>query len=77
MLTLNSSRFFGAERFTSKSEFGSVPNTFILDEVACKGTENSLFECQFITKDDCGSHEGAGVVCIGKNDNSGRISCAI
>ena len=70
MFRLKYFRFFGAEYITRHSNFGSVPDNFILDDFFCKGTENSLFECRFNTKDNCGTHQGAGVVCTGKNIGS-------
>ena len=34
-----------------------------MDNVACTGNETSLFDCSYNPTHDCGSHEGAGVVC--------------
>jgi len=46
-----------------KSAYGSVPSTFILDDVVCTGNEETLWECPHQTTDDCGAGEGAGVIC--------------
>ena len=45
------------------SKFGKVPGNFIMDDVNCGGNENTLFDCGYNKHDDCGSSEGAGVVC--------------
>ena len=50
-------------RFTRESEFGSVSSDFAMDNVNCDGEETTLLDCEYDTEDDCGSHEGAGVVC--------------
>ena len=54
---------------TRESHFGSVSSTFKMDNVQCTGNEASLLDCPHLTVDDCGSHEGAGVIC----SNSGRL----
>ena len=54
----------GAVRFTRESEFGSVSSDFALDEVRCIGTESNLEDCEHTTQENCGSGEGAGVVCM-------------
>jgi len=48
---------------TAKSAYGSVPDTFIMDDVVCAGTEETLWECGHKTTEDCGVGEGAGVIC--------------
>ena len=48
---------------TSQSQFGSVSSTFGMDNVQCTGNETSLLDCPHLTVDDCGTHEGAGVIC--------------
>ena len=53
---------------TMYSRFGSVPTNFSMDDVNCVGTEASLLDCTHITNHNCGSHEGAGVIC---SSNSG------
>ena len=50
---------------TTKSKFGSTPSRYILDDVACDGSETSLFDCGYQKKDNCGRNEGAGVICKG------------
>ena len=52
---------------------------FILDDVRCTGSENSLFECPHNKKENCGPSEGAGAVCVtvelrgGPNDFEGNL----
>ena len=53
----------GAESVTRDSFYGSVPDSFAYDDVRCVGTEETLDECPHTNLDDCGSSEGAGVVC--------------
>ena len=48
---------------TTKSFHGSRRDNFIMDEVKCIGTEETLEDCPHETKDDCGGTEGAGVIC--------------
>ena len=48
---------------TNQSEFGPVSSTFGMDNVQCTGNETSLLDCPHLTVDDCGSYEGAGVIC--------------
>ena len=48
---------------TSNSKFGRVPDVFKMDDVHCTGEENSLLKCPHNRNDDCGSSEGAGVIC--------------
>eukprot|EP00092_Neocalanus_flemingeri_P010631 GFUD01011453.1.p1 GENE.GFUD01011453.1~~GFUD01011453.1.p1 ORF type:complete len:228 (-),score=64.47 GFUD01011453.1:46-729(-) len=55
--------FKNAVKFTAESAFGSVADNFIMDDVKCDGTENSLLGCKYDKTDDCTSKEGAGVVC--------------
>ena len=45
------------------SAFGDVPSNFQMDDVDCTGYESSLWDCQYTQYDNCGSTEGAGVVC--------------
>ena len=51
---------------TTKSRFGSVEDNFIMDDVACKGTEYSLEDCRYRGIDNCDGKEAAGVICHGK-----------
>ena len=46
------------------SEFGDVPNDFIIDNVNCGGRENALLSCKYSKHHNCGVKEGAGVVCL-------------
>ena len=48
---------------TSRSAYGSVSNTFGLDDVRCEGTETNILLCTHSKRENCGSTEGAGVVC--------------
>jgi len=54
--------------FLCKAE-QTVPIQF--DEVQCTGAEGSLGQCMFIAGDnDCDHSEDAGVICIGKCNDS-------
>ena len=39
---------------------------YMMDDVRCNGDENSLFECAYNKKHNCGKRERAGVNCISK-----------
>ena len=56
-------RYPGIVSVTSQSHFGSVNSTFAMDDVRCNGTERYIQECQYNPNDNCGSGEGAGVIC--------------
>ena len=45
------------------SEFGDVPNNFIINNVYCGGSENALLGCKYSKYPNCGVKQGAGVVC--------------
>ena len=45
------------------SEFGDVPNKFVMDNVNCRGSEKALWDCKHFKYNNCGVKEGAGVVC--------------
>jgi len=70
---------FSSGLATSSSNFGSVPTNFIMDNVQCDGTEQSLFQCTHLTSHNCGSGEGAGVRCVsvtlegGSSSNEGNL----
>ena len=49
-----------------KSVFGRVEDNFIMDDVKCVGTEESLEDCPHSSEDNCDEKEGAGVICYGK-----------
>jgi Ca2+-binding EF-hand superfamily protein len=62
--------FFGIERVTSSSYFGSVSSNFAMDDVQCDGSEARLQDCRYNANDNCGGGEGAGVICstyVGEN----------
>ena len=42
---------------------GSVEDNFIMDDVACTGSETNILSCPYNPSDNCGTSEGAGVVC--------------
>ena len=50
--------------------YGNNPSggSYILDNLACDGSESSVFDCQHNGewKEDCGSTEMAGLQCEGK-----------
>ena len=48
---------------TSRSKFGKVSTDFIMDDVYCDGTESHIGLCTHIGTHNCGSTEGAGVIC--------------
>ena len=56
-------------RATLDSAFGQVEANFIMDEVNCTGEESSLEQCPHNTVHDCGSYEGAGVICAPQDLN--------
>ena len=45
--------------------YGDVPNDFGMDDLNCTGKELNIRKCPHHKCDDCGSKEGAGVVCAG------------
>ena len=45
------------------SRFGPVSDEFAMDNVECIGDEDYIWRCPHETVDNCGSHEGAGVIC--------------
>ncbi len=55
--------YLHASRVTTGSYFGSVSGIFSYDDVHCFGFENSLDDCYHKNVHNCGSYEGAGVVC--------------
>ena len=50
---------------TSQSYFGTVNKTFAMDDVQCLGNEATILACPHNSEDNCGGHEGAGVICRG------------
>ena len=57
---------------TTNSQFGPVSTAFRMDDVQCTGNEASLLDCPHNPRHNCGSHEGAGVICS-NSSNSGRL----
>ena len=64
-------------RATIKSHHGSKRDNFIMDDVKCTGTEDTLEDCPHKSQDDCGPREGAGVICYGKYMKLSRIACSV
>ena len=64
MLGLNTSFV----RATKNSQHGNWRDDFIMDNVKCVGTEETLEDCPHLTTDDCEAREGAGVICLGKDE---------
>ena len=56
-----------ASRVATFNEFGSGTGNIVLDDLACAGTESSLFDCPHpgVNVHNCGHIEDAGVVCTG------------
>ena len=51
---------FGRGKFESGD-----PILYWLDDVMCRGDEESLFDCRHSLNHNCGRRERAGVKCIG------------
>ena len=49
---------------TKDGEYGQVEDNYIMDNVACSGSEATLRDCPHDGSDDCSSLEAAGVVCF-------------
>ena len=56
-------RFPGALKRTFGSQFGNVPENFLISHVNCSGHEDSLLDCKHQDGEDCRSCMAAGVVC--------------
>merc|ERR1719370_599280 len=48
---------------TDNSFFGPVSTDFVMDDVQCTGNEEYIWRCPHETEHNCGSSEGAGVIC--------------
>ena len=48
--------------------FGKVPQDFRMDDLKCTGKEKNVRECPHKRCDNCGSMEGAGVICKGNTN---------
>ena len=46
--------------------FGQGSGDIVMDDVACTGTEINIAQCTHSTSHNCGHHEDAGVICIGR-----------
>ncbi len=55
--------YLRASQITKSSFFGSVSDVFSYDQVQCYGFESNLDNCHHTILENCGSSEGAGVVC--------------
>ena len=64
---------------TRESKYGEVPPDFIMDNVNCTGSQQTLFECGYLPTDNCNEAEGAGVACVtvslegGSSSNEGNL----
>ena len=48
----------------TEAYFGEGTDPILLDDVKCAGTESSLLNCNYNSKDDCAHDEAAGVTCL-------------
>ena len=56
--------FPGYLNYTRENKFGPIhTSTFIMDNVRCSGSEETILACRHSSRDDCGRDEGAGVIC--------------
>ena len=60
--------FLGAKEATHVSSFGPATASFLLNQVQCRGDEESIVECSFQTGSNipCNEGEAAGVICTRK-----------
>jgi len=57
-------KFTKALKVYNQSKFSQVPNEFSFDNLNCIGFESSLAQCPHVETEDCGSGEGAGLLCL-------------
>ena len=62
---------FASGTATANSYFGSVPAEFAMDNVACSSDDDIIQNCGHLdeTGENCGSSEGAGVICQMPTEN--------
>ena len=58
---------------TENSLFGSVSTDFIYDDVQCHGNEEHIWDCPHSPSHNCGSGEGAGVICFNGQLSNSRL----
>lgn len=63
----------GATSASCCSPHGQVPTSFSYDDVRCAGTESTLDSCPHQNTHNCGSFEGAGVVCNTGSSTAGSF----
>ncbi len=63
--------FTSATSAPGQATFGQGTGSIILDNLACVGTENTLFDCQHngVNIHNCAHSEDAGAVCEGIRSN--------
>ncbi len=54
--------------------YGQGAGTIVLDDLACAGTETSLFACTHTTSHNCAHSEDVGITCQGLHE---KIFCSI
>ena len=65
--------FIGALSFTKESRFGSSRSNFIMDQVACDGSEERLIDCEHSSSHNCERGEAAGVICDTRTEDEERL----
>ena len=64
--------FYTADNAVPLPNFGGGIGPIHMDEVCCKGNENSLFECPRLTIHDCDHDQDAGIRCEGMHNIIGQ-----
>lgn len=61
------------------ANFGQGYGSILFDDVACSGTESSLFNCNknAIGSHNCGHNEDAGLICYGRLNYLTHINCKL